>query len=484
MLRDIRDARFRSQQEHDDFLNFRTQTAEQLPGLFDSTLWNRLMLQASHEEEFVKDAMIAIGALHSCGRMLIEDTNKKVSSGIEPTPHYRFALQQWGRALRKMRNRITDGEKDLRVALIGCLLVFCFEGLQSNYFQSLTHAVSGHALLHSWRIKQQRLIGKDDTTSPAPHIVEDELIEAFARLDLQIMIYIDPREASIHRTLKNEGTYSVRHMPDLFTTVDEARKYWELIQRRTSHFIAAVAAVAQGEGTGQDMVEVDMGCGTGSMTFYPESEVRLALTESQSQSLRGEYFQYSGEITRWFSAFTPFYEALEEKTRSWTAASILHIQAKTAEVMLLASLFGDEFSLDNFAPTFRSLVILGNTIAADPFFATPHLFTFDTGIVNPIRLIAKWCREPVIRRASLALLRKVAVREGIYDALIMASVSEYVMRMEEEFLDEGGHIERAMRVKITGVAIDALKRAATVTCRRLGTMPDGTADERVTVITW
>lgn len=506
--------RFNSQREHDDFLNFRTQTAEQLPGLFNSALWSQVILQASHQEDFIKDAIIAIGALHSCGRRLVEDTDKKVSTGIEVTPHYRFALQLWGRALRKMQRKITGDDKGMRITLIACILVVCFEGLQGNFFQALTHAVNGHTILHAWLTKQKRYSRTKTITSHAHRVVEDDLIHAFERLDLQIMTYIDTREASIHSTLKNEGTETVRHMPSAFSTVDEARQYWELIQRRTSHAIAAMAAAAKENGNDQELMSIDMGLGKGSTTYYPESDLNISLSaptaaeeamehggchdeihkrfyditttlsSPQGLQLQAEYLQYSGEITRWFTAFAPFYETVKQGTRTWTAASILHIQAKMTEVMLLASFFGDEFSLDNFTPTFRSVCTLAQIVALDPFFSLPHLFTFDVLLVNPIRLIAKWCREPLVRRDSIALLRKLALREGMWDALVMASISEYVMEMEEECMDETGNIEKSMRARVTGVKIDTLKRTATVKCMRLGKRLDGTMDEKSTVIGW
>lgn len=95
--------------------------------MFESTLWERIVLQASHSEHFVRDAVVAIGALSNCGKW-VESTASKSLVG---TPHYRFALAQYGRAVKKMRATIARNSKDIRKALIGCLLVICFEAYPS-----------------------------------------------------------------------------------------------------------------------------------------------------------------------------------------------------------------------------------------------------------------------------------------------------------------------------------------------------------------
>jgi hypothetical protein len=110
-------------------------------------------------------------------------------------------------------------------------------------------------------------------------------------------------------------------------------------------------------------------------------------------------------------------------------------------------------------------------------------FKFDLGIVNPLRLVGKWCREPRVRREAIALLRESRVREGLYDGLIMAGVQEWIMGLEEEGL-EGGLIKEVMRWRFTGVRLDCLRRRAEVEAERLGRRADGGRDVRETVITW
>ncbi|KAE8452535.1 hypothetical protein EG329_000438 [Mollisiaceae sp. DMI_Dod_QoI] len=519
---------FKCAYEHQGFQNFLAQNVLQLPGLFSNPLWDRIILQASAIEPFVRDTLVAIGALTSCGRKWTDDLSigKKSTTGIEVTPQYHFALQHYGNAVKAMRKTLHSyaneygksfgqGKRghNLRMMLIACLLVTCFEGLQGNHFLALQHAASGHSVLQDWLSQHQPLesayssplqnssmsatIDANSTVqmqglgSPLPQIIEDEIIQAFSRLDLQIMTYVDPRPLSVHSKLKHEGSHAIACMPYPFDSLEQARLYWELIQRRTSHFIADAAAQTS---LRQDAdMTIDMGLGNGSVLVAPESEVKLN-TSHFPPVLVAEYHSYASEISRWFASFLPFYGSLTEGSRNWAASSILRIQALSHQILLHGSILSDEWSLDSFTSVFSEIVSLGHLVAKDPLYSTPNLFSFDVGLVNSIRCVSKWCREPVIRRSSIALLRKIANREGIWDALIMANVSEWMMEIEEEKMilisdPESGHEEKWFirkddRVRTTNIVIDNVKRTAAVTCKRLGRKEDGSVDERGTAIRW
>lgn len=446
---------FESAYEHQGFRNFLSRTAPRLPGLFSSSLWDRVILQASASEPFIRDTLVAIGALSSCERKWVKDlpAGKKSTSGIEAAPQFRFALQKYGTAVNSMRKKLASyandqspvqGKKDrnLRLVLISCLLVVCFEVLQGNHFFALRHAISGHSILQDWLSQHapieetflEPLLPFTSTTtrinanfsriclgSPLPHLIEDDLIHAFSNLDIQIITLGDPRPPSLYSKLKHEGSHTIASMPCPFISVEQARLYWELIQRRTSHFIGAVAG--QLSLRKDSHMNIDMGLGSGPIPISPESEIMFS-TYDMSPTLLAEYHSYVSEITRWFTSFNPFYEKLVEGSRSWTASSLLKIHALGQQVLMHSSILSDEWSLDSCTPVFSEMVSLRQLVAQDPLYSTPNLFTFEFGLVNPIRSVSRWCREPSIRRESIALLRKLATREGVWDALTMASVSE------------------------------------------------------------
>ncbi|KAH7336465.1 hypothetical protein BKA65DRAFT_596449 [Rhexocercosporidium sp. MPI-PUGE-AT-0058] len=475
--RSISSHSFKSQDHYQSFAHFLQSTSNSLPGLFPTSLWATLLPQASHSTPFIGSALTAIGALSGCGRRFQED--KFATSGIAITPRYRFALTQYGTAVAQMRENLVAGEKGLNDALIACLLVVCFEALQGNYFQALQHCVSGHKIFKEWLDSQKPRLLSEHSKPPQDAVI-DELVNIFNRMDLQIMNYIDPRPASIHIGMKNEGEQIVRDMPDLFVSLNESRMYLELIQRRTSHFIASTASIPPAPenktATRTLMTCIDTGTETGTVNIHAESETLLALPSSVPPAVRKEYSSYVNEMLRWFKAFKPLYNLQEEGTRNWAAAAVLQIEAQTHQVMLLSSF---SHPLDSFVPTYRSVVDLAEKISDDPLFKQDDLYMFDIGIVNPLRLVAKWCREPVVRRKCIELLRKVRCKEGLWDALCMAAVNEWMMGIEEEGMDEYGVIPEEARCRTVYLKVDTWKSSLVIKCAK-----NGTGEERSTIIEW
>lgn len=460
------------QQSFHQYLNT---TSRFLPGLFQSPLWSTLIPQLSHAAPFVKSALIAIGALSKCGRKLNSET--PASNGISVTPLYRFALSQYGVAVREMRDTLVLGEEGLRKTLIACLLVVCFEGLQGNYFQALAHCMSGHALVRDWlRGKRTSLTrAKEGLASPAPDVIEDELIHAFQRLDVQIMSYSDARPAAVHAELRSEGAETIRNMPTHFTSIPQARLFLELIQRRTSHFIGCVA-------TAPMKIALDMGDDDAGeiVEYYCHSEPHFALSANIEPWIKDQCLSHVAELARWSAAFQTLHATLELDSLGRTAAMLLDLQARMARIVLLVSIPNNaSLSIDVFTPTFRKIIEQATHVSRHPLFSEQDLFSFDVGIVQMGWLVAKWCREPKVRRDAIQLLRGSRLREGMWDALIMAATAEWIMGVEEEGMDENEVIPESERVRITGIKIEYWRRKADVRCVKIGG-----GEERVAVIEW
>jgi hypothetical protein len=346
----------------------------ELPGLFSSALWDSIILQASNEEEFVRDAITAIGALSFSERRTIQDSVQGRLTDFTPSPRYQFALQQYGRAVKAMRDILSGDESSLRKALIGCLLVICFEGLQGNHVGVLTHSASGCALLHDWldsrnKISPNKLESskKDGIASPAKNIVEDELVHAFGRLDIQIMGFLDPRPVEVHQNLLTEGQSSIDNMPKTFTSVDQARIYLELIKRRMEHlllvFAAQKAKIQNIEGA-----RLDFGIGEEPATFYTESNFSVSIDEPGHPHFWPEGYQKMTDLRRWYAAFEPLHTSIPRHTRSWISASTLKIQAESAKLSFIVATFSDETSVDRFLPDFRAMVDLSSIVLRDGLF--------------------------------------------------------------------------------------------------------------------
>lgn len=119
--------------------------AAQLSGPLETTLWDRIIPQAVETEPIIRHAVVAVAALN---RSRID-----AAKGIgKSNPHHQYALLQYGKALKKIRDTLADGVKDPRRSLISCLLVFCLESLQGYQTTASNQASIGVALLQRWCI--------------------------------------------------------------------------------------------------------------------------------------------------------------------------------------------------------------------------------------------------------------------------------------------------------------------------------------------
>jgi hypothetical protein len=132
----------------------------------------RIIAQASENEPFVRDCFVAIGALERAA-YLPKDCPRLSGTPRERTgnPAYAFALKLYGRALKlygralqTMGKALSNDQQNLRLALIACLLVFCFESYVGNQVTAITHAQSGISLLRQWEL--QKVLSIPDDQSP------------------------------------------------------------------------------------------------------------------------------------------------------------------------------------------------------------------------------------------------------------------------------------------------------------------------------
>jgi hypothetical protein len=160
----------------------------QLAGFVDSPIWNQLVLQASEQNEAIRHAIIAVGALDIT--LQASKATTQVDPMVAMDEHHRFAITQYSKAITKMRISISENQHSLRTTLLTALLIICFECLHGNHESAIAQMKSGLDLLEDWLGSQEPpLIDEaygahpsgrkyDASTfglrSPAPDTIEDE----------------------------------------------------------------------------------------------------------------------------------------------------------------------------------------------------------------------------------------------------------------------------------------------------------------------
>jgi hypothetical protein len=122
--------------------------AAQLQGPLETTLWDRIIPQAVESEPIIRHAVVAVAALNKSRIDATQGVGKS-------NPHHQYALLQYGKALKKIRDALTGGVQDPRRSLMACLLVFCLESLQGYQSSASNQASVGVALLVRWCLEDK-----------------------------------------------------------------------------------------------------------------------------------------------------------------------------------------------------------------------------------------------------------------------------------------------------------------------------------------
>ncbi len=125
-------------------------------------------------------------------------------------------------------------------------------------------------------------------------------------------------------------------------------------------------------------------------------------------------------------------------------ASVLKIQKLIGFAILHTHRSGndDQTLWDPLCPMFEQVVNLAAEVLdldteinnSSPSETRTPSFLFDMEIVGPLYHVASRCRDPVIRRKAIALLKASSRDEGLWNSFLTAKVAERGMQVEEEGL--------------------------------------------------
>ncbi|KAK0112525.1 hypothetical protein ONS96_001761 [Cadophora gregata f. sp. sojae] len=461
------------------FRIFLEETAREVSGTFLGSLWGRLIPQISEVEPFVRHAVIAIGALGKESRF---NRQKKQLGSLTQGPDYQYALQQYGKSLRGMRDAIAAGQHDLRKALIACLLVFCFEGMLGNQAAAAIHAQRGLMLLHQWTTGNNPF-GKPFQTQKAwqDQPFEEDLLEAFNALDSQVLLFIDTRDKSVHSQIKASHNSIIQSMPRVFTSLPQARQFWQLIMNRNYHFCKSIQHTDM-----EKLKEARQDSEWEGSVDMKHTELLLSDAQSGPWPLREEHLRYRGDILRWITTFGNLYGKIMagDNEREKACAGILQVQARVSNIMLAGTFFTTECEYDIFLPEFNDVVNLSESILPyiqSTYNGTAPRFNVDIGIVAALFLVGSRCRDDPIRQRAIDMLFAANYREGIWDALAVAHVARWLRSLEVKDVEPGHWIPEEKRAVLSAINIDLYRKK-----EALGAVQktkDGLVESK-TFITW
>ncbi|KAH7336354.1 hypothetical protein BKA65DRAFT_32566 [Rhexocercosporidium sp. MPI-PUGE-AT-0058] len=464
---------FRSQ---DEFCCFRFYCEEVAPQLSSSnrSIWHQLLLQAGQSQPFIRHAIIAIGALNRSLRdpstVPISDKGRAsmVLGGHYPVASSvrAFALEHYDKFLEGAKGTMSlMGRGEVRrTAMIVCLLVVCIENMQYRYSNALEHAQNGLRLMEELRSDIPNAKEPNGMSSPIPNIIEDEIIQQYHRMELQVMAMYDARTPSEHTRLKQEGSASIKDMPELFTSLEQARLYLDLVMRRTYHFMGYALA----DGSAFLKFSQDVRQSSSKEENLPK-DISSWLRDAPEE-LQVEQEMYAAENRRWALAFEPMFRvALRNIERVESIRFLLlKIHSLTMTVRLAGHLSKSEMVYDTFMSEFKQIIFLADVVLkhrhVHKFFAG-GAFSFDMGLIYPLMTPAMSCRDRTLRREAIALLFIRPWREAQWHSQTSADIAQFLMEVEEEGV-ETADIPEWARARLSGVIADLEKRSLHLYCIR------------------
>ncbi|KAK0111716.1 hypothetical protein ONS95_002059 [Cadophora gregata] len=457
---------FENQQEYLSFQIFYERSMFQFVGSETSDLWDRIVLQACEHQGAIRNAVVAIGAL-SCtldssrpekDQVCFDLTGKK----LKDADRHQFALQKYGCAIGQMRRDLERGQYDLRTTLICCILVVCFELFEGNHASALIHATSGLDLINERRNKPQ----ESHITGQMENF-EEGLGDIFMRLDRTVKPFALESLFDVQYTTRDSWESAPK---EPFRSCKEARRAWNWTAKSISQSMGLVQRRTSELGEEFRTRTTSHTPSTDSEDDLEEEALQVDLVFSRARS-RHRYPEYELELLlQWYTCFQPLFNESRSSNDTQSRAEAAFLQGKhhINLIALTCAQFDDELQYDNFTPIFQEIIELSEEILIEQKRPDSHrpVFTFDTGVVGFLWVVATKCRDSAIRWKAVSLLRESPKREGRWHSAFVAKGAAAVIHLEEQSV-ENMIIPEWARIKTEGVTFELVSRKGILTYSRL-----------------
>jgi hypothetical protein len=441
-------ARLENPKEQRYFDLFCGQTSFEIMPEHDSFGIRQMLLQACYSEKSLKHAIVALGALDKTAETTRDFS--KLSLDIVPAAqlataneHHRFALVEYTQAVAEMRAGIKLN--DVRTTLLSILLIFVFEAWNGNMAMAVRQIRNGVRIIQEWKSTIKDSDKTPEYMSPAPHIVEHDLIRIYLRLVTHKSYFYnqDSEDLEALETLgasnSNLGKEYLDSMPTYFTTIGEAVSYQQALYKRGTLFFAGFVMDPP----------------------PPGSSLAIELVTEQ---------QYTAAKTaQWLKAFVPIFEAF--KSGFSTCESRLVRTAKTLVMighLTVCTFFSDQIVYDSYNNTFAEIIsLLTESLALQPRVGRSRPTNYSLGgrTISTLWVVGIRCRDEAIRRKTIELLVKYPRREGLWDGLFVANIVKFIMDHEEQYLEDD-KVPGWARISSVRWDTDLEKRTGTLICEQ------------------
>ncbi|KAE8404352.1 C6 zinc finger domain protein [Aspergillus pseudonomiae] len=371
---------------------FQNHTIPTLLGLFDSTLWEKLVFQISQSEPAVYHAVVALSAIHydseAKGMLLPMDQPRNT--------WHQFALEQLSRAFNLLTKRRTSQDpRFCNVTLVCCLLFVLSDLLCGHYDNAFSHLQSGIRILQGLQAHRQLI-----APTPREELVEQSLVAAFAHLDTMSTHFgVGGPLLCIENELSDRHIDSDSLMP--FQSLQDVLRVFEPYFSMVFQFISPCM-------------------------YRPPDHIGPDYEALHRQQL--ETWSHFSQFIRQFKQFySNMYNRLSRAEQR--GADLVDIWITGLSVALKTCLVGGDIAvLDCYTPDYRMVVIL--TEAFLQKYPERPSISIQCGIIPPLFHTAFACRDYTVRWQAMELLWYWPHREGPFDSNWCVSLASQTLKLE------------------------------------------------------
>ncbi|KAL8722640.1 MAG: hypothetical protein Q9181_007443 [Wetmoreana brouardii] len=378
-----------------------------------------------------------------------------------------FALQQYNKAIQHL---VKGARKpSLDTSLVACALFACFEFLQGHHVSALSHIRSGTRILSQENEDEYGRVSANDSYQLCIGI--ETLDVVFARLNAQEVQLLGSRPMRLPRARKNAHPGFCSEIPSEFKSLEEARNNLDYLWNvgiRGAPDLETINQLRIGDESPEQRTKYDRGRKRCKATFL-----------------------------QWSNTFQRFLEknVANMESRALQGAMVLKINISNALLELDVDPFSplhDQTCWDQYLPMYEELVDLATAVtdaqkSQDQELGQRPIFQADQSIIGPLFTIAHKCRDPFLRRRAIALLYSAPRQEGVWDSILTARVSERIMHMEEDGLEEVkccADVPDRVRISDIQVSIDMPARRGYINVSRRRSLDTQVWEPLAEVLQW
>ncbi|PLB37999.1 Zn(II)2Cys6 transcription factor [Aspergillus candidus] len=413
-----------SLEELEAFHFFRQNSAHEIPNCFPSNLWERIILQMTHQEPSIRHAVVAVGSLHRRSRGMAGTMGS--SGGMKWSQE--FPILQYIKALHHLRQRLSRTHDPLAapVALIACLLFMCLEMLQGNRMGAVGHLRTGLQILagipslfagHCHQLPHRYLHLQSTFSTTLLHQVAAQ----FASLDLEATMFGE-RSPVLHLAAQEVEMRGRMALPASFSSVDEARIYLEILSNRLLCLRGELLQLAEKHLHSRDVGWVVRHC--------QQHALVRTIDLTDHPSLLNHVAQLQTHLAAWLVAF----RSLTMNPLYGCSRATMLLEMRQFSMAFVAATIREtqEVRCDQFHPQFWRMVSIARRFVHNLITAQPSpTFTLVSGGIHCLYIVATKCRDPTTRREAIMLLRQIPCQEGMWDGPLMARFAEQLVEWEE-----------------------------------------------------